>query len=122
MSYKDKEKNREYNKRWRLEHCEQKRQYDKQWRLEHPEYKKQWKENNPEKWKEIRKRKKFKREHNLGFIPLNEFFEGSEAHHIDGIYVIHIPEDIHKSIRHSVLKNINMDEINAIAFNYLGPL
>ena len=53
------------------------------------------------------------------FIPLNKPFEGADAHHIDKNYVIYIPKEVHQSIYHSVLKNINMDEINAVAFNYL---
>ena len=68
---------------------------------------------------EIIRRRNSKRQRELGFIPLNKPFKGSVAHHIDKIYVIYIPEDIHHSIAHSVFKNKNMDEINAVAFNYL---
>ena len=50
----------------------------------------------------------------------NKYFEGAIAHHLDKIYVIYIPKELHQKVRHSVLKNINMDEINAIAFNYIG--
>jgi hypothetical protein len=53
------------------------------------------------------------------FIPLNKFFEGADAHHLDRIYVIYIPREVHKSIYHSILKNINMDAINALAWNYI---
>jgi hypothetical protein len=59
------------------------------------------------------KRRKF------GFIPLNRPFNGSVAHHLDRIYVVYMNEEDHKSIWHSVLKNINMSEINALAFNYI---
>ena len=54
------------------------------------------------------------------FIPLNEYFEGADAHHIDKVYVIYVPKEMHRSINHSVLKNKNMDEINALAMNYLN--
>lgn len=96
--------------------------YCAKWRKENPEKHKQskvkWRKNNPEKYKQsnakcIAKRRK------LDFIPLNEFFIGAEAHHIDKTYVIYMPKKEHHKVPHSVLKNINMDEINAVAFNYL---
>jgi len=34
-------------------------------------------------------------------------------------YVIYIPKEVHRSVYHSVFKNIGMDEINALAWNYL---
>ncbi|MCX6262621.1 MAG: hypothetical protein NTY95_17615 [Bacteroidia bacterium] len=91
----------------------------KQWAKEHPEYKKQWKLDNPEKWKEMQKRAKFKREHNLGFVPLNEHFESADAHHIDTKHIIYMPKELHRSISHNVFTGKNMAEINAVAFNYL---
>lgn len=39
----------------------------------------------------------------LGFIPLNSWFEGSDAHHIDKDRVIYIPKKIHRSIYHKNL-------------------
>ena len=39
---------------------------------------------------------KIKRERDLGFIPLNEKFDGSVAHHINNNEIIYIPEEIHK--------------------------
>lgn len=55
----------------------------------------------------------------FGFIPLNTYRDGDEAHHINKELVIYIPKSIHKSIHHSVLKNKNMDKINSVAFSYL---
>ena len=55
----------------------------------------------------------------LGFIPLNVWFEGSEGHHIDGERVIYIPKVLHRSVWHSINLGINMDKINRLAFNYL---
>jgi len=47
------------------------------------------------------------------YIPLNDCIEdGWEGHHIDKEYVIFIPGWLHKSVWHSVTKNINMDIIN----------
>jgi hypothetical protein len=34
-------------------------------------------------------------------------------------HVIYIPKELHNSVKHSVLKNQNMDEINAKAFEWL---
>lgn len=54
-----------------------------------------------------------KRKRMLGYMPLN-FCEvdGWVGHHIDYNYVIFIPEELHKSVYHSVSKNKNMDIIN----------
>ena len=54
----------------------------------------------------------------FGFIPLNDWFPGCEGHHIDKEFVIHIPKEMHKSIWHSVTKNINMDLINDLAIDF----
>lgn len=54
-----------------------------------------------------------KRRNNFGFIPLNSpEIDGWVAHHLDYNYVIFIPIELHRSIYHSVTKNINMDIIN----------
>jgi len=55
-----------------------------------------WYEKNTPNGRLRRKRRKLKRERQLGFIPINEKFEGSVAHHLDDKYVIYILEDIHK--------------------------
>lgn len=68
--------------------------------------------------REWRRRQRAKRR-NLDFIPLNEFFDGAEAHHLDKIYIIHIPKNIHHSIWHNQYTGQGMDGINALAFNYL---
>lgn len=99
------------------------REKDKRWYAKNKELKKQkvkqWGKTHPEKLRENRKRHSAKRERSLGFIPLNKYFEDSVFHHLDFNYGIYIPEEEHKSIWHSVTKNINMDEINAVAFNYI---
>ena len=55
----------------------------------------------------------------FGFVPLNKPFEGAVGHHINKQQVIYMPDNVHRSIWHSVLKNINMDAINTVAFNWL---
>ena len=103
-----------YQKQFYLKHSEQYKQH-KQW----DEYNKQWRKEHSEQVRESWRKHYNKRERSLDFIPLNEFFEGAEAHHLDNIYVIYIPKEVHRSVYHSVFKNIGMDEINALAWNYL---
>ena len=55
------------------------------------DYNREWKHSHPEI---IKLRSSIRRQ--LGFIPLNEPFPGSVAHHIDNEHVLYIPEDIHK--------------------------
>lgn len=55
----------------------------------------------------------------FGYIPLNDRFIGSEGHHLDKEFVVYIPEEMHRSIWHSVVKDINMEEINALALDYV---
>lgn len=63
------------------------------------------------------RREKVRRE--FGFIPLNDKFAGSDAHHLDEEFVVYIPHELHNSIYHSVTKDINMEEINALALNFV---
>jgi len=67
-----------------------------------------WRGGNRLTWaRSNAKRKQF------GFIPLNNpEVDGWVGHHIDWDYVIFIPEKLHKSVYHSVQKDINMDIIN----------
>jgi thiamine kinase-like enzyme len=128
---------KQYQKKWRNKHPQKVAESKKRWRKQNPEKVreekrrsrlknldkvaeslKQWKQKNPKKIKALRIKYKCKRRQ-FGFIPLNEFFEGSVFHHLDLNYGIYMPEEIHKSIPHSVLRNYNMDEINAVAWNYL---
>ena len=53
-----------------------------------------------------------------GFIPLNEWFEGSVGHHIDEEFVIFIPEKMHRSVLHRLKTGQNMDEINELAIDF----
>ena len=123
-----------YKKLYYKEHRDEKLAYYKEHRDEMLVYYKQWYEQNKDKrrqqvkawiknhrkqYRELVRRHNSKRERGLGFIPLNEPFEGSEAHHIDENRVIYIPKEIHQSIRHNVWTGKNMALINALAFDYL---
>ena len=80
---------------------------------------KAWRENHRERVCELERRHNSKRQRSLGFIPLNKYFEGSEAHHIDRNYVIYIPRELHQSIYHDLMRGTNMLIINALAVEYL---
>jgi len=132
-----KEKIKEYQKKYRLEHQQEEKERCKQYRLNHTEEvrqqkrqwgkensehvkqeRKQWKENNPDKLKQSRKQYKDKKR-GFGSVLLNNWQEGYDGHHIDTKHIIYMPKEIHQNIPHSVLKDINMGEINKLAFLYL---
>lgn len=71
------------------------------------------------KGKETQKRIKSKRR-SLGFVPINNFFLDSHAHHFDINYVIYIPRDLHKSVSHNLFTGRGMKEINDLAFQWLA--
>ncbi|MEN6292332.1 MAG: hypothetical protein ABFD07_10025 [Methanobacterium sp.] len=108
------------SKRWRTKNPEKHRANTKNWRNNNPEKvvakDKEWKINNPEKYKARSKRHAAKRKCELGFRPLNSWFEGSVAHHINKDDVIYMPESVHKSVPHSLKTGKNMDTINKLAF------
>ena len=54
----------------------------------------------------------------LDFIPINEYFRDSEAHHIDKRFVIFIPKELHKSISHNIWNGKNMKKINDLAWKW----
>jgi hypothetical protein len=58
----------------------------------------------------------------MGFIPLNQWFEGSHAHHIDKEYVIYIPKELHTQIQHSQKNIESMIKINALVFKWLNSI
>jgi len=120
---KNKQKFLEYSLQWHRAHPEKSKMSTKKYYLTHKEQKKEYnrryKNSHREIYRESSRKSHAKRKHNLGFILLNKWQPGYEAHHLDRHYVIYIPKEIHQSIKHSVLHNYNMDEINAIAWNYL---
>lgn len=75
--------------------------------------------NKTPRGKAVMAKRQAKRKRELGYNALNAWFEGADGHHIGREYVIYIPKELHRSIKHSVLKNINMKSINAVALDYL---
>ena len=69
------------------------------------------------KGKEAQHRREAKRR-NLNYIKLNEYFEGSEVHHIDKDFVLYIPKEMHHSVWHNVWTGQGMKEINLLAFEF----
>ncbi|MBA7524574.1 hypothetical protein ES705_16715 [subsurface metagenome] len=114
----NKDKLEEYNEQYRMDNKEKTKQYNKQWQKDNPRYSKQWRLGNPKKQKAIKVKQKALRRQ-LGFVPLNEPFENCEGHHISENFVIYIPAEIHRSIKHIIWNWHNMKEINQLAFKYL---
>jgi hypothetical protein len=125
------EKRKAYLQQYVKDHKEQRKQYYQQW-LQTPAGKQsQAKYDKSEKGKKRHNRynqtligkqanikKSFKRR-DLGFIPLNDYFEGAEGHHISQNFVIYIPQEIHQSIAHNIWSGRNMDAINKLAMEWL---
>jgi len=106
--YREKEARVEYIKKWELAH-------KKEMKLIRTE----WAKNHPERMRDFYAKNKARRRE-LGFIPLNKPFGGSEAHHVDREMVIHIPAEMHQGNRHSVLRNQGMEKINRLAYEFLS--
>ena len=111
------------HRQWYKEHRDEALAYRKQWyqqnKDKHNQRRKMWAKNHKGQQREIDRRHNSKRKRGLGFIPLNEPFEGSEAHHIDEERVIYIPKEYHQSVRHNVWTGRNMALINNLAYDYL---
>lgn len=110
------DKKKEHNKKWQRENPGYKKEYNKQFRLENPEYDRKWWQTEKGK---SNTRKQNANRRDLGSIELNEPFVDSEFHHIDEEHGIHIPKELHQSIRHNVRTGQGMEDINAIAFGYI---
>jgi len=106
-------------KKYQKTHLEKLREKCRNYRKNRPElyneYEKKKRLNHPE----IEKKHKAKRR-KLGFDPLNSWFIGSQAHHIDFECIIYIPKKLHQSISHNVWTGRGMKEINARALEYLS--
>lgn len=68
-----------------------------------------------------RKRKAYaRRQRELGFFPINNWFKNSHAHHINKDQVIYIPKELHLAhYGHRLDKPETMYEINRLSFQYL---
>ncbi len=140
--------NPDCSKKWRAENPEKVKAIREKWNTKNPDYFKKrleanrerinkkrredyaanpekrneeinrWKAANPEKVRAIARKRKANRR-NLGYVALNKPFDGCQPHHIDKERVIHIPAELHTSVWHSVIKDIRMEEINRLAFQFL---
>lgn len=124
---------RAFHKRHKKERNLKRAEYYKTHAKEEKERKREWMKNNKEKYseyqKERRKKKPIKhreydkrheaRRRELGFIPINEPFEGREGHHLDDDFVFYIPKELHRSVWHNLRTNQGMEEINNLAFQWL---
>lgn len=72
------------------------------------------------KGKIVSQRRAHKRQRDLGFLPINEPFEGSNGHHVNREVVLYIPKELHTAFPHNVFTGVGMDEINHAAFKWLG--
>lgn len=114
------QRSKQYNKENSQHYHEISKKYYKEHSKKLIEKRKIWVKNNPIKAKEAYIRHSNKRKGLLGFNPLNKYFDGSEAHHINKNDVIYIPKEIHRSIWHCLKTGLNMKEINKLAINYLN--
>jgi hypothetical protein len=111
-------KKKEYDSNWYLNNKEYMKQYSANWYLKNKEKRlhevKEWSINNPDKRHMINLRRRIKRGSYLIPTPeyLNQWSEGLVGHHINKNMVIYIPITLHRSVKHSVVKNQNMKEIN----------
>jgi len=98
------EKEKERTQKWCNEHKEHLRELTKKWKTEHPE---------------CNRITHARRNRELGFIPLNEFFLNSNAHHVDANFVIYIPMGMHKRVWHRQNDSKSMRIINQISWDFL---
>ena len=61
-----------------------------------------------------------RRKRDMGYIPLNNRFDGCEGHHVDNEQVIFIPAEMHRSNPHRQSDPKTMIKINKLAFDYLN--
>lgn len=80
---------------------------------------KAWDKAHPERVRERVNKENARRRRLLGFVPLNAYFVGSDAHHINESDVIHIPTRLHRQIRHNLRTGKNMVQINSLAIAWL---
>jgi hypothetical protein len=131
------EKVAEKSKEWALTHAEQKKETDRRWQLANPEEAKEksnrWKRKNRERCRVQTKcwakehpervsasyRKHTAKRRLLGFIALNGSFPGCEGHHVDNEQVIYMPKELHRSVYHRQSDGRGMEQINAVAYNFL---
>jgi hypothetical protein len=136
MSADDKARSSAYDKEYYATHLNERKAVNRAWKAAHPEMvkakmepyraehreqaalaRREWKVAHPDSIK-IRRKKDNAARRVLGFVPLNQPFDGCEGHHIDQERVVYIPKELHKSVRHSVWTGQNMDKINSVALQW----
>jgi hypothetical protein len=80
----------------------------------------QWKEYNQQPTRQIKRVEYHNKKRNLGNHFLNEYFAGSEAHHINSIDVAFIPKSMHEDNKHNLITGDGMATINKLALNFIG--
>lgn len=121
-----------YGKRYREEHKDELKIKYKQSNSSRKEYRKQYYITNRDKIIQSVKRcqknnpsillKQSSYKRGLGYLPLNNYFKGSHAHHLlleDNIwFCVHIPAFLHSFFRHRSDSFKGMLTINAVALSY----
>ena len=130
-----KEEKKEYLKKWCISNREKRNGYSRKWYLNN----KQKRRKSLRKYQQVHKDEGAKRvqkyaktikgkqnshkhdskRRQLGFFPLNKYFEGSEAHHISKNFVIYMPIELHHSLYHNVWTWQGMEQINKLAIEWL---
>ncbi len=118
------EYNKKYNKKYYQENKEELNINHKKWCLINKEKIKKYQKEYDQYYQQTLAGKNANKRHynkrrKYGFNPLNDYFENSEAHHIDEVNIIYISKELHRSIYHDLKKNINMNEINIKAWDFL---
>ena len=57
--------------------------------------------------------------HKYKCIKMNDYFIGSDAHHITKSIIVYIPSVLHQHIKHNLKTGYNMGEINMLATQYI---
>ena len=116
----------EQSKVWKKAHPEKVETSRRKWKYANPEKQnacvRNWEKAHPKRVREMQRRIENRRRRDLGFIPLNTYFAGSEAHHLDENYVVYIPQELHRSIRHCLATGKNMEVINLLVLHHFEKI
>lgn len=127
----EREAARRYNKKSYLKRREKAGKYYQEHKKEKKEYNKQYKEENKEELKlshaEYMRTEKGKaamnrfqsKRRDLGFLELNESFEGAVAHHINKDTIVYVPKQLHQGVYHNLKTGQGMVEINNAVVEWL---
>lgn len=74
---------------------------------------------NSEDWQEFVPNGRHHVMHKYKCIKMNDYFIGSDAHHITKSIIVYIPSVLHQHIKHNLKTGYNMGEINMLATQYI---